>query len=171
MGSGHQLREAGAVTVDKSGKASVKRREDEVFLDLAVRYLTRSDKSKAEVARYLTRQGASRAGVAAALRRLEHLGYLNEAAHALRCAERRLSQRPLGRFRMRQELLHRGFPEKLTEETLQKIYAAVDESELAMQALALRSGRHTVPQMGRFLQARGFSPATIARVLHIETEE
>jgi regulatory protein len=171
MEPGHQLREAAAGGFEKSGPKTVKMRDDGDFLDLAVRYLARSDKSKAEVARYLTRQGASRAGVAAALRRLERLGYLNEAAHAMRWAERRLAQRPSGRFRIRQELLHRGFPEKLTEETLQEIYAAVDESELAMQALALRNGRHTVPQMGRFLQARGFSPATIARVLHIETEE
>ena len=107
----------------------------------------------------------------ATLQRLEHLGYLNEAAHALRWTERRLAQRPSGRLRMRQELLLRGFSDKLTEETIQKIYATVDEPELALQALALRGGRQTVLQKGRFLQARGFSRDTIARVLHIETEE
>jgi regulatory protein len=144
---------------------------DEVFLDRAVRYLARSDKSKAEIARYLTRQGASRAVASRTIRQLERLGYLNEAAHALRWAERRLAQRPSGRLRIRQELLHRGFSDRLAEETIQEIYATVDESELAMQALALRGGRPSVSQMGRFLQARGFSSETIVRVLHIEAED
>jgi regulatory protein len=144
---------------------------DEVFLDRAVRYLTRSDKSKAEIARYLTRQGASRAVASRTIRQLERLGYLNEAAHALRWAERRLAARPSGRLRMRQELLQRGFSVDVVEKAIQEVYATIDERELAMQALALRGGRPAVPQMGRFLQARGFSPGTIARVLHIETEE
>ncbi len=107
----------------------------------------------------------------ATLQRLERLGYLNEAAHALRWTERRLAQRPSGRLRMRQELLHRGFSDTLTEETIQKIFATVDEPELALQALVLRGGRQTVPQQGRFLQGRGFSRETIVRVLHLETEE
>ncbi|HET6676544.1 MAG TPA: regulatory protein RecX [Nitrospiraceae bacterium] len=161
----------GAGNPDGSAENSVKVRDDKVFLDLTVRYLARSDKSKIEVARYLARQGASRDVANATLQRLEHLGYLNEAAHALRWTERRLAQRPSGRLRMRQELLLRGFSDKLTEETIQKIYATVDEPELALQALALRGGRQTVLQKGRFLQARGFSRDTIARVLHIETEE
>ena len=144
---------------------------DEVFLDYAVRYLARSDKSKAEVARYLTRRGASRAVANRTIRQLERLGYLNEAAHALRWAKRRLAERPSGWLRMRQELLDRGFSEQLAEETIQELYATIDESELAIRALALRGGRPSVPQMGRFLQARGFSPETIVRVLHIETEE
>lgn len=154
----------------------MKRRSDVLnkpgfFFDLAVRYLARSDKSKAEVAGYLTRRGASRALAAATLGRLERLGYLNEAAHALRFLERRLAQRPMGRLRMREELLQRGFSEQLIENTIHQVYATIDENELASQALALRGGRHTVPQMVRFLQGRGFSPATVALVLHIETEE
>jgi regulatory protein len=138
---------------------------------LAVRYLARSDKSKAEVAAYLSRQGASRVLATATLRRLERLGYLNEAAHALRLIERRLAQRPMGRLRMREELRQRGFSEQLIEDTIHQVYGTLDETELAAQALVLRGGRHTVSQMGRFLQGRGFSPATIARVLHLETEE
>ncbi len=157
--------------LDASGEKSVKVRDAKVLLDLAVRYLARSDKSKVEVARYLTRQGASRDVAKATLQRLERLGYLNEAAHALRWTERRLAQRPSGRLRMRQELLHRGFSDTLTEETIQKIFATVEEPEMALQALALRGDRQTVPQQGRFLQGRGFSRETIARVLHIETEE
>lgn len=146
-------------------------RDRRLIFDLAVRYLARSDKSKAEIARYLARRSVPRALATAAIRKLERLGYLNEAAHALRFAERRLAQRPAGRWRMREELMQRGFSEHLVEDTIRKVYATVDETELASQALALRGGRRTIAQKGRFLEARGFSPGTIARVLHIETED
>ena len=157
--------------LDKSGKKSIGRQDGGFFFDLAVRYLARSDKSKAEVAAYLTRRGASRVLVSATLRRLERLGYLNEAAHALRLIERRLAQRPMGQLRMREELSQRGFSEQLVEDMVQRVYATMDETELVSQALALHGGRHTVSQMGRFLQSRGFSSATIARILDLETEE
>jgi SOS response regulatory protein OraA/RecX len=74
----------------------------------------------------------------------------------------------MGRLRMREELLRRGFPATVTADTVETIYGTIDEAELAIQALALRGGRHTVPQDGRFLEARGFSQATITRVLDIE---
>jgi SOS response regulatory protein OraA/RecX len=99
---------------------------------------------------------------------LERLGYLNEAAHAMRWSERRLAGKPMGRLRMREELLRRGFPATVTADTVEKLYGTIDEAELAIQALALRGGRHTVPQDGRFLEGRGFSQATITRVLDIE---
>jgi regulatory protein len=138
------------------------------FVDLAVRYLARSDRSNAEITDYLIRRGASRTIAAATVRRLERLGYLNEAAHAMRWSERRLAGKPMGRLRMREELLRRGFPATVTADTVEKLYGTIDEAELAIQALALRGGRHTVPQDGRFLEGRGFSQATITRVLDIE---
>jgi regulatory protein len=159
MELGHRVPEAASRT-RKSG-----------FFDLAVRYLARSDKSSAAVTDYVVRRGASRSIAAAVVRRLERLGYLNEAAHAARWSERRLTQKPMGRRRLREELLQRGFSARQVEDTIETLYATVDETELAVQALALRGGRHTVAQLGRFLQSRGFAQATIARVLRIEPEE
>ena len=141
------------------------------FVDVAVRYLARSDKSNAEVTDYLIRRGASCSIAAATVQRLEQLGYLNEAAHAMRWSERRLAQKPIGYLRMREELLRRGFAATVAADTVERIYQTIDESELAAQALALRGGRRTIAQDGRFLEARGFSQATIARVLHIEPQE
>jgi regulatory protein len=141
------------------------------FVDLAVRYLARSDRSNAEITGYLIRRGASRSIAAATVRRLEQLGYLNEAAHAMRWGERRLAGKPMGRLRMREELLRRGFTATVTADTVERLYGAIDETELALQALALRGDRYSVPQNGRFLAGRGFSQTTIARVLHLEPQE
>jgi regulatory protein len=141
------------------------------FLDLAVRYLARSDKSKVQVTRYLVRRGASRSIAAATVRRLERLEYVNEAAHAARWAERRLVRKPMGRLRLKEELLARGFSVRLVEDTIVRIYGTSDETELAAQALTRRGGRRTVSQMSRFLEGRGFARETIVRVLDIEAEE
>lgn len=138
------------------------------FLELAVRYLGRSDKSKAQVTGYLIRRGASPTIAAATVRRLERLRYVNEAAHAARWAERRLALKPMGRLRLKEELLQRGFSVRLVDDTIARIYGTIEERELAARALALRGGRQTVPQMSRFLQGRGFSRETIVRVLGIE---
>jgi regulatory protein len=143
---------------------------DDLCWDLAVRYLSRSDKSNAEVALYLARQGVSSATAKATVRRLERMGYLNDTAHAMRWAERRLARKPMGRPRLRLELLRRGFPEKLADATLDKLYAEMDEADLAREA-AKSSDRRTERNMGRFLQSRGFSSATIASFLHMEIED
>jgi SOS response regulatory protein OraA/RecX len=159
MELGHRVRKAASRTLNSG------------FFDLAVRHLARSDKSSAAVIDYLVRRGASHSLAAATVRRLERLGYLNDAAHAARWSERRLAQKPMGRLRLRKELLQHGFSASLVEDTMEGIYATMDETQLAAHALALRGRRHTVIHLGRFLQSRGFSQGTIARVLHIEAEE
>jgi regulatory protein len=138
------------------------------FLELAVRYLARLDKSKAQITGYLVRRGASPSIAAATVRRLERLRYVDEAAHAARWAERRLTRKPMGRLRLKEELLERGFSVRLVEDTIASLYGTIEERELAARALALRVGRQTVPQMSRFLEGRGFSRETIVRVLDIE---
>jgi regulatory protein len=144
---------------------------DDRFVDVAVRYLARSDKSNSAVTDYLIRRGASYSVAAATVRRLEQLGYLNETAHAMRWSERRLAGKPMGRWRMKEELLRRGFTATVTADTIGKLYEAIDETDLAAQALALRGGRRTLAQDARFLESRGFSHATVIRLLPIETGE
>jgi regulatory protein len=139
------------------------------FLELAVRYLARSDKSKAEIIGYLLRRGASRATAAATVRRLERLKYVDEARDAGRWAERRLTQKPMGRLRMKAELLERGFSARLVEETIERVYGGLDEDELAARVIARRRSRQSIPQLSRFLERRGFTRETIVRVLGIES--
>jgi SOS response regulatory protein OraA/RecX len=141
------------------------------FFDLAVRHLARSDKSSAAVTDYLVRRGASRSIATVTVRRLEQLGYLNDAAHAARWSERRLAQKPMGRLRLSKELLQRGFSASLVEDTMDGIYATLDETDLAVHALSLRDRRDTIAQLRRFLESRGFAQEIIVRVLHLEPEE
>lgn len=167
---GRRVREAGR---GASGKpvGSAASKEGAFFLELAVRYLARSDKPSSDIARYLTRRGASPAATEATLRQLTRLGYLDEADQARRFVERRLTRRPVGRARLTEELLQRGFSEAVVEETIRTMFASIDEAELASRALARRADGETVAQRGQFLQNRGFSTATISQVLHIDIEE
>lgn len=109
--------------------------------------------------------------VAATLRHLTRLGYLNEADQARRLVERRVAHRPVSRTRLKEELLQRGFSETVAEGTVRTVLASIDEGALASRALARRRGGQTIAQLGRFLQSRGFSSATISQVLHIDIEE
>lgn len=90
------------------------------YLNLAVRYLARTDRTVAQVERYLRDKGATRPKAAAVVRELERLGYVNDQAYAVRWAETRLARRPMGRERLKAELLQRGFEEPVVERALKR---------------------------------------------------
>lgn len=139
-------------------------------LDLAIRYLARADRSKAQVERYLLEKGASRLRLRAVIRDLERQGYLNDQAYATRWAEARLSRRPMGRELLKAELLKRGFEESVTERALGHAYHSISEQELACQALEGRADRTRPPQWVRFLRQRGFDDDTIQQVTQVDLE-
>ncbi len=140
------------------------------YLDLAVRYLARTDRTTAQVERYVQEKGASRTQGRAVVRELQRRGYLNDQVYATRWAEARLSRRPMGRERLKAELLLRGFEESVTERALRKAYHSVSEQELACQALEGRVNRTRPLQWVRFLRQRGFDDDTIQQVTHIDLE-
>lgn len=140
------------------------------YLDLAIRYLARTDRTAAQVERYVQEKGASRTQGRAVVRELERRGYLNDQAYATRWAEARLSRRPMGRQRLKAELLLRGFEELVTERALRKAYQSISEQELACQALEGRVRRTRPLQWVRFLRQRGFDDDTIQQVTQIDLE-
>ena len=140
------------------------------YLDLAIRYLARTDRTKAQVERYVLEKGASRLQMRAVIRELERRGYLNDQAYATRWAEARLSRRPMGRELLKAELLKRGFEESVTERALGQAYHSISEQELACQALEGRAGRTRPPQWVRFLRQRGFDDDTIQQVTQVDLE-
>ncbi len=140
------------------------------YLDLVVRYLARTDRTTAQVERYVQEKGASRTQGRAVVRELQRRGYLNDQVYATRWAEARLSRRPMGRERLKAELLLRGFEESVTERALRKAYHSVSEQELACQALEGRVNRTRPLQWVRFLRQRGFDDDTIQQVTHIDLE-
>ena len=140
------------------------------YLDLAIRYLARTDRTAAQVERYVQEKGASRTQGRAVIRELERRGYLNDQAYATRWAETRLSRRPMGRERLKAELLQRGFEESVAERALRKAYHSISEQELACQALEGRVRRTRPLQWVRFLRQRGFDDDTIQQVTQIDLE-
>ena len=140
------------------------------YLTLAIRYLARTDRTVAQVERYVHEKGASRAQGRLIVRELERRGYLNDQAYATRWAETRLSRHPMGRERLKAELLSRGFEESVTERALRNAYHSISEQELACQALEGRANRTRPVQWVRFLRQRGFDDDTIQQVTQVNLE-
>lgn len=139
------------------------------FLTMAIRYLARAERSASQVEQYVQGKGASRAQGHAVVRELERRGYLDDQAYATRWAEARLSRRPMGRERLKLELLGRGFEDPVAERALQSAYRSISEQELACRAL---EGRMTMRplQWVRFLRQRGFDDDTIQQVTQVDLE-
>ena len=140
------------------------------YLVLAMRYLARTDRTAAQVERYVQDKGASRVEGRAIVRELQQRGYLNDQAYATRWAETRLSRHPMGRERLKAELLHRGFEASVTERALRQAYRSISEQELACQALEGRASRTRPVQWVRFLRQRGFDDDTIQQVTQVDLE-
>ena len=140
------------------------------YLTLAIRYLGRTDRTAAQVDRYVQEKGASRTEGRVIVRELERRGYLNDQAYATRWAETRLSRHPMGRERLKAELLMRGFEESVTERALRKAYLSISEQELACQALEGRASRTRPMQWVRFLRQRGFDDDTIQQVTQVNLQ-
>lgn len=137
---------------------------------MAIRYLARAERSASQVEQYVQGRGANRVQGQGVVRELERRGYLNEQAYATRWAESRLSRRPMGRERLKLELLGRGFEETVAERALQSAYRAISEQELACRALEGRTTSMRPLQWVRFLRQRGFDDDTIQQVTQVDLE-
>jgi regulatory protein len=138
------------------------------WLQLAVRALARSDRTTAQIERLLTAKGASPAQVRAAVRQLISLRYLDDAAFAMRWADRRLARMPMGRVRLQEELLATGCPGQIVQSTLRAAYRKVSEGDLAAQVVAIAgrtSSVQTPGRLARLLNQRGFDEDTIETVM------
>jgi len=136
---------------------------------MAIRYLARAERSASQVEQYVQGKGASRAQGQGVVRELERRGYLDDQAYATRWAESRLLRRPMGRERLKLELLGRGFEDPVAERALHSAYRSISEQELACRAL---EGRMTMRplQWVRFLRQRGFDDDTIQQVTQVDLE-
>jgi len=138
------------------------------WLQLAVRALARSDRTRAQIERLLAAKGASPAQAQAAVRRLTSLKYLDDVAFAARWVDRRLARMPMGRARLQDELLATGCPEPIVLATLKAAYRKVSERNLAMQVVRMAgqaSSAQTLARIARILNQRGFDEDTIETVM------
>jgi regulatory protein len=134
----------------------------------AVRYLARFDRTAAQVERFLTTKGASPAHVKQVVSRLSALRYLDDRAYAVRWLEATLARRPMGRDRLKSELMARGLGEALADHAIDEGLDGMDEEGLARRALTLKkrhAGRLSPQRMVVLLRQRGFGEETIERIM------
>lgn len=148
-------------------------------LDVAARFLATRPRSAWEVRRCLERTGAEQATVDQALRRLEELGLVDDAAFARWWRDQRDRHRPRGRRMLEAELRGKGVPpeviealrDAVPERAPEEAGVPTTEEERGRMALAahlrgrpLPTDRRALERLGMFLVRRGFDPAT-ARAL------
>jgi regulatory protein len=134
----------------------------------AVRYLARFDRTAVQVERFLTSKGASRVQVKQVISRLSALKYLDDRAYAVRWLESTLARRPMGRDRLKSELMAKGLAETLADNAIVEGLNGMDEEMLARRALRLKSrhgGRNPRQRTVSLLRQRGFGEETIERIM------
>jgi len=88
--------------------------------------------------RLLERASAPETVVDQVIARLQELGYLNDEQFAVDYSRSRLQLKPLGRRRLKQELVQKQVPEPIAEQTLDQVYQTTDEETLINQAIEKR---------------------------------
>lgn len=131
---------------------------------MALTYLARKDRSKAEVRRFLKRRGASPPAIEAVLQRLGRYGYVNDEAFAERWARSRLTRGPMGRLRLERELLTKGVGRETARRAVDRVLEGQSERDLAERLLAQRFARRkprNLAQAVAVLMRHGFDADVI----------
>ncbi len=164
-----EVRKSGHIGNSRRRASPRARPEDlDELLQLAVRFLARRDRTIAQVAQYLTLRGASSRQVGQVIHRLSDLRYLDDHAYAQRWVDTRLSTRPMGRERLKAELLAKGISDGVAARVLAETFREVSEERLARRVLevASRHGRRLpLSQLARLLQQRGFGEEVVDRMM------
>jgi regulatory protein len=88
--------------------------------------------------RLLERASASEVIVEQVIARLQEMGYLNDERFAVDYSHSRLQLKPLGRRRLKQELVQKQVPEQIVEQALDQVYQTTNEEDLINQAIEKR---------------------------------
>lgn len=143
----------------------------------ALRLVARRVYSSGEMDTLLRRKGYGELVIREVLHKLESLGYLDDRLYARLWVEGRMHARPMGRWRLKHELMQRGIDPDIVSETLEDLMADTDETEVALNlartwwerhppaSRSARGRRQHLARLAAFLQRRGFNPSTIAEVL------
>ena len=148
-------------------KRGVPQTPDE-WVQCAARYLARCDRTAAQVERFLRGKGASPVQAKQTIRRLFDLRYLDDCAYAVRWIQGVSARFPMGRERIKAELLARGLSQGLVDEAINEVLQNVDEATLARQVLRLtrRKGSGFLPSRAAgLLRRRGFGEDTIESIM------
>lgn len=138
----------------------------------ALRYLSYRDRSEREMRTYLTDKDFSQPTIDQTVAYLKNLSYIDDPRFARQWGRMRIEGKQFGKFRLQQELRQKGLNAELIEDTLQELYGAVDEVDLARTSVEkkMKGWQHLDKtkqkrRLAQFLQRRGFSGDTIYRVM------
>jgi len=139
---------------------------------LAYRYLSHRDRSARETADHLKKKGFEEAVVQETLQYLKEANYLDDRRFAEHWARTRAENRQYGKYRLRQELLGKGLPQDLIDETLDTLFETIQEIDLARAVVEKKfPSMQDLPADKRknrligLLQRKGFSLDIIYKVL------
>lgn len=135
----------------------------EKTLARAFRLLAAKARSVAELRERLLEKAEAEV-VEQALARLAELGYINDDSYARSFANSRLSYKPLGRVRLRQDLQRKQLSNQVVEQALDHAYTEHSEEELIDRAIEKRlrlkgapTTREEAKKLFDYLLRRGFS--------------
>ncbi|MEP6921118.1 MAG: regulatory protein RecX [bacterium] len=106
----------------------------------AIKMLSAKSRSVTELREILLQgRGATRAAVEEVVARLREYGYLDDERFAVGYASLKLRQRPLGRQRLRRDLVMKKVDKAVVDEALDVVFAEVSEAELIDRAIEKRN--------------------------------
>jgi regulatory protein len=143
----------------------------EKTFERALNLLSYKPRSLAEMrARLMEKDWAEEEIVGQVLARLEELGYLNDEEFAANFANSRLAAKPIGRSRLRRDLLRKKLPSETVENALDEAYEQESEEELIDRAIGKRlrlkgapTNREEAKRLFDYLIRRGFSYDLVIR--------
>lgn len=131
-----------------------------VAYNQAIRYLSKSPKSKLEISRYLKQKGHPRELILEIIQTLEEKKYVNDEEYARLFVENRERFRPRSKFALSVELRQKGVAQEIIEEAtggLNEIMSAWNSVEKKIQRWKdLTPDKYKQKLMG-FLNRRGFN--------------
>ena len=145
-------------------------------VEAGLNFISYRPRSAKEVADHLRKKSLDATTRDHAIRRLEELGYVDDAAFARFWVESRDTHRPRGRRALAWELRQKGVADAIIEDVVARF--AGDEAALAGQAARKRAATLDASdpykfrrQLGAFLARRGFSYDVVEQVVDELWEE
>lgn len=146
--------------------------EKQQIQERAFRLLAGRAHSEKELRLKLSQKGFSRQAISSALDELKEKGFIDDHAFATAFARQRLLKKPVGKFRLSQELKQKGVDEKVVDSVIDEVYGDTSEEELARKLLQKQKQRYAgltqqeqKRRLNEFLLRRGFSWETIAEII------
>ena len=129
-----------------------------------MRLLSRRIYSRYEISRKLNSKGYPKNIIATLFLWLENNKYINDELFAEMWAQFRLQNKPIGRYKLNQELRIKGIKQDIIQKAIDKTYKEIDELTLARNLIKdmivsseIKNIRINPKKIYNFLLRRGFS--------------